>query len=80
MLFSFCSAAPTAIKKKNNPEIHFLKILDQKLVFLFQIADDLIDLKVILRKLEKKQEKIKKRQNQHFILLTGYDIHLSIVR
>ena len=64
-LFSFCCAAPAIIKKKANKEIKFFEDIGSKIGLLFQIADDLIDFKGDQKKLEKKQEKIKKKAKQH---------------
>ena len=43
-LFSFCSAAPAIIKRKNSKEIKFFENIGSEIGLLFQIADDLLDL------------------------------------
>ena len=44
-LFSFCSAVPAIIKRKNKKDIKFFEIIGANIGLLFQIADDLIDFK-----------------------------------
>ena len=56
-LFSFCCVAPIIMSGKTKYIGKFNKI-GNEVGLLFQIADDLIDLRGKLQKLEKKQEKI----------------------
>ena len=57
MLFSFCCAAPAIIKKKKMQEIKFFENIGSKIGLLFQIADDLIDLKSNSKEAGKKNRK-----------------------
>ena len=65
-LFSFCCAAPAIIKEKTIKELKFFENIGSKIGLLFQIADDLIDLKRILKKLEKNRKRSKKRQSNTY--------------
>ncbi len=56
-LFSFCSAAPAIIKNKSIQEIKFFENIGSKVGLLFQISDDLIDLKSNSKEAGKKNRK-----------------------
>ena len=61
-LFSFCSAAPAIIKKKNTKEIKFFENIGSDIGLLFQIADDLIDFKGSSKIAGKKNRKRSKKR------------------
>ena len=64
-LFSFCSAAPAIIKRKNSKEIKFFENIGSEIGLLFQIADDLLDFRGSSKIAGKKQEKTKKKVKLH---------------
>ncbi len=70
-LFSFCCAAPLIIKKKSKKEIKFFENLGSNIGLLFQIADDLIDLKGNSKIAGKKTGKDKKKGKATLINLIG---------
>ena len=72
MLFSFCCAAPAIIKKKTTQEIKFFEYIGSKIGLLFQIADDLIDLKSKSKEAGKKTGKDQKKGKATLISLLGY--------
>ena len=72
-LFSFCCAAPAIIKKKTNKEIKFFENIGSKIGLVFQIADDLIDLKSDSKEAGKKTGKDQKKGKATLINLIGYD-------
>jgi len=71
-LFSFCCAAPAIIKKKNNKDIKFFESIGANIGLLFQIADDLIDLKGSSKIVGKITGKDKKKGKATLISLLGY--------
>jgi len=71
-LFSFCCAVPVIIKKKNNKEIKFFENIGANIGLLFQIADDLIDLKSSSKVAGKMTGKDKKKGKATLISLLGY--------
>ena len=73
MLFSFCCAAPAIIKKKTIQEIKFFENIGSKIGLLFQIADDLIDLKSNSKEAGKKTGKDQKKGKATLINLIGHD-------
>ena len=73
MLFSFCCAAPALIKKKKIQEIKFFENIGSKIGLLFQIADDLIDLKSNSKEAGKKTGKDQKKGKATLINLIGHD-------
>ena len=77
MLFSFCCAAPAIIKKKTIQEIKFFENIGSKIGLLFQIADDLIDLKSNSKEAGKKTGKDQKKGKATLINLIGYDDSLK---
>jgi|TARA_B100000073_G_scaffold328094_1_gene314344 farnesyl diphosphate synthase len=72
MLFSFCCAAPAIIKEKTIKEIKFFENIGSKVGLLFQIADDLIDLKSNSKEAGKKTGKDQKKGKATLINLLGY--------
>ena len=72
-LFSFCSAAPAIIKNKSIQEIKFFENIGSKVGLLFQISDDLIDLKSNSKEAGKKTGKDQKKGKATLINLIGYD-------
>jgi len=71
-LFSFCCMAPAIIKKKNQKEINFFENIGSNIGLLFQIADDLIDLKGSSIIAGKKTGKDKKKGKATLISLLGH--------
>ena len=71
-LFSFCCMAPAIIKKKSLKEIKFFEKIGSDIGLLFQIADDLIDLKGSTKIAGKKTGKDKKRGKATLISLLGH--------
>tara|TARA_B110001450_G_C17563413_1_gene457730 strand:- start:59 stop:931 length:873 start_codon:yes stop_codon:yes gene_type:complete len=71
-LFSFCCMAPAIIKKKGLREINFFEKVGANIGLLFQIADDLIDLKSSSKIAGKKTGKDKKKGKATLIGLLGY--------
>jgi farnesyl diphosphate synthase len=71
-LFSFCSAVPAIIKKKNNKDIKFFENIGANIGLLFQIADDLIDFKGSSKIAGKITGKDKKKGKATLINLIGY--------
>ena len=71
-LFSFCCAAPSIIKKKNNREIKFFENIGANIGLLFQIADDLIDFRGDSKIAGKKTGKDQKKGKATLISLLGY--------
>ena len=71
-LFSFCCAVPAIIKKKNNKDIKFFENIGANIGLLFQIADDLIDLKGSSKVAGKMTGKDKKKGKATLISLLGY--------
>ncbi|MDA7552583.1 polyprenyl synthetase family protein, partial [Candidatus Pelagibacter sp.] len=71
-LFSFCCAVPAIIKKKSNKEIKFFENIGANIGLLFQIADDLIDIKSSYKVAGKKTGKDKKKGKATLISLLGY--------
>jgi farnesyl diphosphate synthase len=72
-LFSFCSAVPAVLKKKNNREIKFFEDIGSNIGLLFQIADDLIDFKGDAKIAGKKTGKDKKKGKATLISLLGHN-------
>ncbi len=72
MLFSFCCLAPAIIAKKNNLIKKKFKSLGNEIGLLFQISDDLIDLKGKTKHAGKETGKDKKKGKATLIGLLGY--------
>ena len=71
-LFSFCCAVPAIIKKKKNKDIKFFENIGANIGLLFQIADDLIDLKSSSKIAGKITGKDKKKGKATLISLLGH--------
>ncbi len=70
-LFSFCCMAPIIISNKLNYKKKF-EIIGEKIGLLFQIVDDLIDLKGTFKKAGKKTNKDVKKGKATLIKVLGY--------
>ncbi|MDC3185089.1 polyprenyl synthetase family protein [Candidatus Pelagibacter sp.] len=73
MLFSFCCVAPVILAKKNNLVKRKFRSLGNVIGLLFQISDDLIDLKGKTRDAGKETGKDKKKGKATLIGLLGYE-------
>ena len=71
-LFSFCCAVPVIIKNKKRKDIKFFENIGANIGLLFQIADDLIDLKGSSKIAGKLTRKDKKKGKATLISLLGY--------
>ena len=71
-LFSFCCAAPLILKKKSKKEIKKFENIGADIGLLFQVADDLIDLKGNLTTAGKNTGKDKKKGKATLISLLGH--------
>jgi len=71
-LFSFCCAVPVIIRKKDNKDIKIFENIGANIGLLFQIADDLIDLKSSTKIAGKITGKDKKKGKATLISLLGY--------
>ena len=71
-LFSFCCAAPAIIKKRNIKEIKYFEKIGGNIGLLFQIADDLIDIKGNSKLAGKKTGKDQKKGKATLINLLGH--------
>jgi farnesyl diphosphate synthase len=72
-LFSFCCMTPAIIKRKSLREINFFENIGANIGLLFQIGDDLIDLKSTPKIAGKKTGKDKKKGKATLISLLGYE-------
>jgi len=72
-LFSFCCAVPAIIKRKNLKDIKFFESIGANIGLLFQIADDMIDLKSSSIVAGKKTGKDSKKGKATLISLLGYN-------
>jgi farnesyl diphosphate synthase len=70
-LFSFCCVAPAIIKKKNIKEMKSFESIGSDVGLLFQIADDLIDIKGNSKLAGKKTGKDQKKGKATLISLLG---------
>ena len=71
-LFSFCCAAPLILKNRNKNEIKKFEDIGADIGLLFQVTDDLIDLKGNLKIAGKKTGKDKIKGKATLISLLGY--------
>ena len=71
-LFSFCCVVPAIIKRKNLKDVRFFEKIGENIGLLFQIADDLIDLKSPSIVAGKKTGKDSKKGKATLISLLGY--------
>ena len=71
-LFSFCCAVPAIIRRKNDKDIKLFESIGGNIGLLFQIADDLIDLKGSTKIVGKITGKDEKKGKATLISLLGY--------
>ena len=72
-LFEFCCLAPALISNKNKKIKKDMSFIGQELGFLFQIADDLLDIKGNKSYVGKPVNKDKKKGKSTLIKLMGYN-------
>jgi len=72
-LFSFCCAVAPIIKQKNSQQIKYFENIGANIGLLFQIADDLIDIKGSSQIAGKKTGKDNKKGKATLISLLGYE-------
>ena len=71
-LFEFCCSAPAIISKKKNKINRDMSAIGEELGLLFQIADDLLDIKGSRKHVGKIVKKDKKKGKSTLIKLLGY--------
>jgi len=71
-LFEFCCLAPAILSSKNNKIKKEMSFIGEELGFLFQIADDLLDVKGSKMNVGKPVKKDKKKGKSTLIKLLGY--------
>ena len=71
-LFEFCCLAPSIIASKNNKIKREMRLIGEELGFLFQIADDLLDIRGSKKNVGKPVKKDKKKGKSTLIKLLGY--------
>ena len=71
-LFEFCCVAPAIVSGKRNKIIREMSLIGEELGLLFQIADDLLDIKGKKTKVGKPVNKDKKKGKSTLIKLLGY--------
>ena len=71
-LFEFCCLAPSIVSGKNNKIRKDMRFIGEELGFLFQIADDLLDIKGRTANIGKPVKKDKKKGKSTLIKLFGY--------
>ena len=71
-LFKFCCLAPALISNKNSKIQKEMSIVGEELGLLFQIADDLLDIKGSKKKIGKPVKKDKKKGKSTLINLFGH--------
>ena len=71
-LFEFCCLAPSIVSGKNNKIKREMSMIGEELGFLFQIADDLLDVKGNKKNVGKPVKKDKKKGKSTLIKLFGY--------
>ena len=79
-LFSFCCSAPLILKKKSKKEINKFEKIGSDIGLLFQVADDLIDLKGTSSIAGKKTGKDKKKGKATLISLLGHQNTIKYAR
>ena len=72
-LFEFCCLAPAVIAGKNNKIKNDMSSIGEELGFLFQIADDLLDLKGKRGRVGKPVKKDKRKGKSNIVSLLGYE-------
>ena len=71
-LFKFCCLAPAIVSGSNNQTVREMSIIGEELGLLFQIADDLLDIKGDKKNVGKPIKKDKKKGKSTLIKLLGY--------
>ena len=71
-LFEFCCLAPSIVSGKNNKIKREMSMIGEELGFLFQIADDLLDVKGNKKNVGKPVKKDKKKGKSTLVKLLGY--------
>ena len=71
-LFQFCCLAPAIISGKNKKTINEMSKIGEELGLLFQIADDLLDVRGIKKNVGKPVKKDQKKGKSTLIKLLGY--------
>ena len=71
-LFKFCCLAPAIVSGSNNKIRREMSIIGEELGLLFQIADDLLDIKGNIKNVGKPVKKDKKKGKSTLIKLLGY--------
>ena len=71
-LFQFCCLAPAILARKNNQIKKDMSFIGEELGFLFQIADDLLDIRGSKKNVGKPVKKDKKKGKSTLIKLLGY--------
>ena len=71
-LFEFCCLAPSIVSRKNNKIKRDMSAIGEELGFLFQIADDLLDIKGSKKNVGKPVKKDEKKGKSTLIKLLGY--------
>ncbi len=72
-LFEFCCLAPAIVSGKNKRVKKDMSFIGEELGFLFQIADDLLDIKGSKTNVGKPVKKDKKKGKSTLIKLLGYN-------
>jgi farnesyl diphosphate synthase len=71
-LFAFCCVAPVLISNKKINVLRFFEKIGYEIGLLFQITDDLIDYRGVIKKAGKKTKKDEKKGKATLISLLGY--------
>ena len=71
-LFEFCCLAPSIVSEKNDKIKREMSMTGEELGFLFQIADDLLDVKGNIKNVGKPVKKDKKKGKSTLIKLLGH--------
>ena len=71
-LFEFCCLAPAIVSGANNKKKKEISIIGEELGLLFQITDDLLDIKGIKKNVGKPVKKDKKKGKSTLVKLLGY--------
>ena len=71
-LFEFCCLAPSIVSEKNNKIKREMSMIGEELGFLFQIVDDLLDVKGSKKNVGKPVKKDEKKGKSTLIKLFGY--------
>ena len=71
-LFNFCLQSTVIIAKKNKKEKNFFGKLGEEIGLLFQLADDILDIKGSKKLVDKPIKKDKKKGKSTLIHLLGY--------